>query len=413
MGFFQDNYHETVLEIGHHAITDFIVSKFEEHGVVVTEGDRQLILDNIINGIVEFSISVDSEQDDNIEITITAKEENELIKKIDSILKDLLASDSLISLAKTISVECTRELKKHWDKHEELENKSTNTFRKELCTIWGEPIKYLRMMKTVFAQSCETVINDMSIAIKEGKQKDSASLRVSYLFGARAVQILGEIITLIRAGFAEAAFSRWRTLYEIHVIASFIMQNGDKVAERYLDHDVIESYRASNDYQDCFEKLGCEPIPEEEIISTEKAMEEMIIRYGNAFKTQYGWAAEALGVKNPSFRTIETATDLNHFKAHYRLASHGVHANPKGFLFRISQPCYTDSLIAGPSLYGLSGPISWTSVTALQLFATLSSKWASFDSIIAVKALENLVTDISNELDKIKINIETTPSNQI
>lgn len=119
----------------------------------------------------------------------------------------------------------------------------------------------------------------------------------------------------------------------------------------------------------------------------------------------FGWASEFLNDARPNFSAIEKATGLDHLRVHYRLASHGVHANPKGITDRLSQPDYTDALIAGPSVFGLESPITCTAVTATQLFATLGTQWSSIDSLIAVKILGVLRDRVSAALEGVDIGL--------
>jgi hypothetical protein len=249
----------------------------------------------------------------------------------------------------------------------------------EVSRIWGEAFKYLWMAKIIFFQSGQQVFIDLEKDIKKGKLQDSSTLRLSSLFHARACQLLCEIINLIRAGFADAALTRWRTLHEMHVLISFIIQEGDCVAERYLDHETIESYKAAKDYRDCYDRLGFDPISDADIKVLKDVQTQLVTKYGKAFAGNYGWAADALGIKKPTFKDIAAATNTDHLKSHYRLASHGVHANPKGILCRLSQPNCKAALIAGPSVYGLAEPITCTVVTAAQLFSTLNLKWGHMD----------------------------------
>ena len=63
---------------------------------------------------------------------------------------------------------------------------------------------------------------------------------VSYLYHAlanihgRALQIYAEIMCLNKNGYADGAYARWRSLYELSVIATFISKYGEKVAEAFV-----------------------------------------------------------------------------------------------------------------------------------------------------------------------------------
>lgn len=51
----------------------------------------------------------------------------------------------------------------------------------------------------------------------------------------RAVQEYAEIVTLIKNGFADGAFARWRSMYELSVISSFISTYGEPTAEKFIE----------------------------------------------------------------------------------------------------------------------------------------------------------------------------------
>ena len=81
--------------------------------------------------------------------------------------------------------------------------------------------------------------------------------------------------------------------------------------------------------------MDYEPIEEAELKTLRASYDAAIARFGNEFKGQYGWAAHHLKNPKPNFDQIEQAVGNGHLRAHYRMASHNVHANPKGVFFRL------------------------------------------------------------------------------
>jgi uncharacterized protein DUF5677 len=119
------------------------------------------------------------------------------------------------------------------------------------------------------------------------------------------------------------------------VVAGFI---GDQeTARRYLSHGGIDSYHAARDYQRHAGMLGYEPFSDEEVEELATARTELLNEFGADFDAQYGWAAHVLG-KRPTFRAIEEAADMAHYRPHYRMASHPTHAGPKGIGARSRRP---------------------------------------------------------------------------
>ena len=79
-------------------------------------------------------------------------------------------------------------------------------------------------------------------------------IALKYIAG-RACQVYREIVCLAKHGFADGAFARWRTLYELAVITLFINEYGDDVAKSY--HDAKDSDCGYHDWAkkaSCFEK---------------------------------------------------------------------------------------------------------------------------------------------------------------
>jgi hypothetical protein len=89
----------------------------------------------------------------------------------------------------------------------------------------------------------------------------------------------------------------------------------------------------------------------------EKAFNTVIAKYGPDFgKGDYGWAGHHLRKTKPTFKDIEAAVNIDHFRAYYRMASHNVHANPKGVFFKLGMLAESQVLLAGPSNAGLADP---------------------------------------------------------
>jgi hypothetical protein len=65
---------------------------------------------------------------------------------------------------------------------------------------------------------------------------------------ARACQVAAEILALMQHGFADGAMARWRTLHEIAVIATFLRDRGEVMAERYHASGVLDGHRAAIDF---------------------------------------------------------------------------------------------------------------------------------------------------------------------
>jgi len=264
-------------------------------------------------------------------------------------------------------------------------------FEKRLHQRWGLGIDRLRMFLALsreFGDSVNTVFRD------DPGAAHSNLMDVLVRLHARGCQVTHEVICLLRAGLADGAMARWRTLHEIAVVALFLSEHGEELAERYVIHQAVESLWAARDYQRCCGRLGYEPLSELEMQNLEKAFEQGVERYGSAFRTQYGWAAEVLRIDRPTLSDIERSVRIDHFRAHYRMASHNVHANPKGVFFKLGLLNEVDVLLAGPSNAGLADPGHSTALSLLQVSTALGLLKPTLDSLVLLRILTKLEDEV-------------------
>jgi hypothetical protein len=198
---------------------------------------------------------------------------------------------------------------------------------------------------------------------------------------ARACRIAEEVLVLLKAGYGQGALARWRALHEVAVVADFIAANGEETAERYFAHEAVESWKAMQEFQEHATRLGDEPYSEVQLQTAERQYKQLLGKYGPRFGGSYGWAHAALVKRNPgcarknvTFAALEASVGTPHMRPYYRMASHGVHANPKGVTWT-SDLLPADRglvLLTGPSPAGLADPghatfISLTRITACVL----------------------------------------------
>lgn len=214
----------------------------------------------------------------------------------------------------------------------------------------------------------------------------------------KACQTVSAIGVLLKSGYARDALARQRTLHELAVTASFIKEYGQETAERYWEHNVIESYKIAKEHDLVYERLGDTPHDPAYIEKLHLRKAELLRKYGDVFKEPYGWAAYALGRKKGGiqFRDIEKHVKLDHLRPYYQMASHGVHANIKGLLFDIGdaykqKPGYNTVFLVGASNTGLADPgqlalISFSQCTVM--FLTLKP---DLEMVIKARVLKSFV----------------------
>lgn len=261
--------------------------------------------------------------------------------------------------------------------------KRVSGFRHRLLHRWGDALDALEELIATCAEL--------------GDQVGSAHATQTQLFAAlellrtRAVQVAWEVHSLARAGYADGAYARWRTLHEIAVVSEFLRLFGEDVATRYFEHAHIKNRKVMREYNECQERFGYPPIPQSEIEQSEQARQELLRRYGEAFGEEWGWAAEACGKAKPSFFDLREAAGYQHWKAHFGMANHAVHGGPHGVLFRLGHPLNSDPApLSGPSLVGLGDPIDAASISLMH---------TTFSFVSAVRSQSERDTELTLELE--------------
>jgi hypothetical protein len=239
--------------------------------------------------------------------------------------------------------------------------KDMKEFEQRLYKDWKKPFDLFEAFLVLALEAGDEFNREFR---KDKENSENYVLEVLTRIHARACQIASEILVLLKSGFADGAHARWRSLHELAVVGSFIKTHGNETAERYLLHDNIESYKAATLYQEHYEALGYEPISQVEYDSTKVKHDKLIERFGDSYKKNYGWASLALNKKDPTFTDIEANSGLDHLRPYYKLASHNVHANPKGMIFRLGLLHNTGNiLLAGPSNVGFTDPAQGAAIS--------------------------------------------------
>jgi Family of unknown function (DUF5677) len=310
---------------------------------------------------------------------------NEITEKIIDAIPDIISETSSILLD---------QLKRNVTKILEEHQADREAFESRLFQKWETALNLLEMLRFIAFEAGAKFNNKFR---PKAAEENNLVFEALTRLHARACQVALEVLALLRSGFADGAHARWRTLHEIAVVASFIQQSGNEVAERYLLHNHIESYKAAQQYQNYFVRLRQDAIPEQELADLRSIYQQLINRFGSAYRNSYGWAAVALGRQDPKFSDIEQVVGLDHLRPYYKLASHNVHANPKGMLFRLGlYPERTNLLLAGPSDAGLADPGHGAAISLFQTTTTLLTTEANIDRLVICHVMVKLVDEIGD-----------------
>lgn len=386
------------------AFAGLIEKKLAAQNVTLSTRDRRRLVTCLESGELEefkirrwrwwekCSVTIDlSEEDlDRIEADLT----NFLVNDLESYISE--TADDLVD---TILLT----LEKNWPAERRRQDRQLKQFRNNLDSHWRRPLQLLRMFVTTareLAEAANVVEADSDYVLPE---RQELLMRLH----ARSCQVAEEVVCLLQAGFADGAMARWRTLHEIAVVSLLLSANDEELAQRYVSHDAVESYKAAREYTKHYETLGFEEISDIELTALENEYTQAISKFGRSFKSQYGWAAELLGNLRPTFADLEKEAAIDHLRTYYRMASHQVHSNPKGIFVKLGLMGEIDVLLAGPSNFGLADPGQSTALSLLQVTSALLLTAPNLDGIVGAKLLTRLAFDICDSFVEAQSSMES------
>jgi hypothetical protein len=379
-------------EIPERLLSDLVAKKLEVHGVKLSARQLEGLKKQLLTGEGQFVHQPWKFWDRRkIDLKFTNEDFAELKGKADKLEKAM--PEIIEALTSSLATKMLSDLKRAWPKEARELQKELAGFRARLRGRWRTPLDRLHLLFVI----CRELGADVNHELTQAKEfKDRRHLvEVLRRSHARACQITAEAMTLLEGGFADGAMARWRTLHEVAVTASFIAKHGEDLAERYVLHQAVESKRAAAEYQRCAPRLGYQPFDAAAMKAIHGEFDKVVARYGVAFgKGSYGWAAHHLGIAQPNFSQIEHAAQVDYLRAHYRMASHNVHANPKGVFFSLGLMPETPLLLAGPSNSGLTEPGQGTANSLSLVTAVFVTLHPSLDNNVALRAVTELLGEI-------------------
>lgn len=175
---------------------------------------------------------------------------------------------------------------------------------------------------------------------------------------ARALQIYLEIVCLIKNGFADGAYARWRSMYELSIISSFIKKYGENVAKSYVQaadsDDRYEWARVAK----CFSKYSKD--------------------------------------RHVTFNAIQNKCELatQEWKKEYDFVNKLVHASPQGTMYRLGGDTSV-ALPVGRTDWGMSISAIHAAVSLSQITADFFTVFPHGDSAVAMLTFHKWVEKIA------------------
>lgn len=279
-----------------------------------------------------------------------------------------------------------------------IEEKSeAKQFQKRLELRWGEALDPLRILLAAARELGQKYTDKLH---KQRFSKQTSKQRATIALHMRSCQTTTEILTLLENGLADGAYARWRTLYEITVVALCIDKFGNDTAERFLSHGIISDHEfIINELR--FNGIKYDPnSPPREFREVEKQFRKAIATYGKPFGTQYGWAAKALELKNPRFQDLERAIDWEKIPPDYKLSSYKVHAGAAGTMWTLASTNQQIHLHAGASNAGLQTPATNTANSLALITSLLFENLEELEEQIELRSLLMMRDKVSVECRK-------------
>ena len=242
------------------------------------------------------------------------------------------------------------------------------TFHASRRDPWGPAFDSLYMVIHWVRELAEMFVARRA---KEALDQDERFTVLARLFG-RGLLVAREVLHLLEGGYAGAAMARWRSLHELAVIAEFLSTGDDETVKRFVEYLAVDNCGMAEAHQQHCVTLGYQPLDEAQVRELQAERKRLCDKYGKEFKRPYGWAASALGTKQPNFREIERAVQRSEMRPFYKLACDTIHASVRTILFHPGLPEHDQRrMLAGPTNVGLSGAGARTPRSLVQLVASL------------------------------------------
>jgi hypothetical protein len=200
--------------------------------------------------------------------------------------------------------------------------------------------------------------------VNENKEKfineNAVTFNALRMIHARACQEYLEVLVLNRNGLADGAYARWRSMYELSIISSFIRKYGDDVAVSFLNAaDTKDRYEWAR-------KAKC---------------------FDNVPKTKY-----------ITFSAIQKDCEMatKDWREMYNLSNQFVHASPQGTVYRLGNKNDVEVLSVGQSDYGVTIPAVHSAVSLSLITADFFSLYAHGDSLVSMLAFHKWIKRLAD-----------------
>lgn len=279
--------------------------------------------------------------------------------------------------------------------------KQQQGFEKRLRKHWGTALDQYQILWACM-QEQGSVFND-----RRGPENDPLQGALAGIH-SKACRVAWEVHTMLEGGLAMGALARCRTLHEMAVTASILVNwQGPApvlipdLAERFTARATVVSYKDALEYQRNATALQVAPFTPREIADLKGARDDVVTRFGPLInKKDYGWATGVGGRREPTFADLESTSGLGHLRSYYKWASHEVHADAKGMAANIVSNGYNQVLLTGPSNMGLAAPGQSALISLFQITTSMlvrGGQESGPSTVIGLQAVQSMLDRVCDE----------------
>ena len=375
-----------------HVVADAVLAKLAEQGVPVEGFPIEDFVDRLESGrAMEAFAWPEGTPDKHLNLNFTPEEQVSMSEQVNKLVSSFQDEEVFAELLEAPARVLLKEMIKNLDEIKVYEDTGLYGFRRRLELRWGKVLDlYLLLLNT-----SQELFSEMNTAFAKSRAKRRIALREALLgIHVRALRTGRAVLVLSEHGMADEAYARWRTLYELSVVAAFISEHGDESAAMYMEHEIVSNKGRIDNSADWGSPLGTKQ--QRRDISRDYLY--LVRKYGESFKRPYGWASPFLGGnESPRFADLELATKGKRIAPPYKESSFQVHSGRAGLLGLGSLDGSTVTL--GHSNAGLDIPLKHSSLAVMQI-TTLTMLHNPARDLVVIKTLMLLDQKIHTEAEK-------------
>lgn len=274
-------------------------------------------------------------------------------------------------------------------------------FESRLQMRWLDAFYIAQLFITISIENTVELINEFfeqAETSSDGKKYISIFYSEMILLQKQAIILAKEINHLLKGGYSEAAFSRWRSLFEVSVIMKCMVKafdedhkNGELVATEFYVSGIVKKIEVVVD-------------EEKDTLKNEIKKLKIDKNREDELKKDYEWFRTCINKSSKSkiyFNDLIDYSESKNLYDQYKEACQYIHISSYGLHYQLAIDNSFDSLVFGPSNVGLSKPFQLLLVSILSTTRSFLSLDYTIDRAIQIKMLELIVKDTLKNIEEI------------